>query len=487
MHPVYLKQHIKAVDHEAARSLDIGSFELMYKAASAVFSYIRRHKNILVVTGIGHNAGDGLIIAALALNSGINVEVWNLKPVEELPEDAQKAAKAYQQAGGEFIKRPSDQPYDCIVDAILGTGLNREVKGHFAKAIDWINNQHIKTIAVDIPSGLDADTGVIRSSAIQADITICIICFKPGLLTHYGKDMCGQVYLEDLDIPKNLQKTIKTSIHLLDKTVLNHPKLTHPHNSHKNSFGQVLIAGGKENMLGALILAGQAALRSGCGLVEVVSQYKQPVLISLQCPELLTGHDIKTARLITSADVIAIGPGLGLDSDAKSTLKYCLKQKKPMVIDADALTLIAQQYHFDNTSIQSVQFNDNVVLTPHPKEAARLLNCDTQTIQKDRIGAARALSKRYNANIILKGSGSIICDTTGQIFICPFGYSGMATAGMGDVLTGMIAGLIAQGMAAIEAAKTATLWHAVAAENCQKGNSLIASDVIHQLPATLSL
>ncbi len=487
MYPIYLKEQIKSVDRKAAQLLEISSFQLMHKAGTAVFAYIRHHRKILIVTGTGHNAGDGFIIALLALNSGINVDVWSLKAIEQLPKDAQKAANDYQKAGGQFIQGPSNQQYDCIVDAILGTGLNREVKGHFAQAINWINKQNIKTLSVDIPSGLDADTGCIRSCAIQADVTISIICFKPGLITNHGKDQCGQLYLEDLGIPKSIQQTIKTTIHLLDKSTLHHSKLIHQHNSHKSSFGQVMIVGGKKNMLGAVILAGQSALRSGCGLVEVVSQHSQSVLISLQCPELLTSDDINTARLLTTAQVIAIGPGLGLDSQAKNTLSFCLELKKPMVIDADALTLIAQQYYFDNTSIQPIQFNDNVVLTPHPKEAARLLNCDTQTIQADRVSAAQALSERFNTNVILKGSGTVICDTTGQTFICPFGYSGMATAGMGDVLTGIIAGLIAQGLPVIEAAQTGVVWHAIAAEDCQKGNGLIASDVIHQLPTTLSL
>ena len=471
MKPIYLSKHIKAADSLAADFLQISSFKLMQKAGQAIFSYVQNHKNILVVAGAGNNAGDGFIIACLAIKKGINASVWSLTRIENLPTDAQMAAQQYLLAGGKIINKQPTEKYDCIVDAIFGSGLCRDIQGIFADAVNWINTQTATVVAVDIPSGLDADTGVIRACAIRADLTVTVICYKPGLVTNNGKDICGNLYLEDLNIPDKALQRIPSKMQLLDASVLKHKLLQHHHNSHKGSFGQAIIAGGHDGMLGALILAGRSALQSGCGIVEVVSNCQQSVLISIQCPELITANSIKASRLIKSANVIAVGPGLGLNQQSKEALKYCIAQNKPMVIDADALTLIAQKY----------QFSNNAVLTPHPKEAATLLNTDIATIQANRVAAAKQISDNYQATVVLKGSGTIVCDTSHNIFICPFGYSSMATAGMGDVLTGIVASLMAQGFSPVDAANTAVVWHAISAENCHKGNCLIASDVTTQL------
>lgn len=475
MQGVFMKTQIKAIDKMAAQYLNINSFELMQKAGAAIFSYVHNEKNLLVVTGAGNNAGDGFIIAHMALQRGIKVVVWGLLAVEKLPEDARKAAELYLKAGGKLIDAPPSEKFNCVVDAIFGTGLSRDVDGVFAQAVNWINQQKSKVISVDIPSGLDADTGSIMACAVVADVTVCVIAFKPGLLTNHGKDMCGQLFLEDLDVPNQLLSDYSSQICKLDASVLKQRLFQHVHNSHKGSFGQALMVGGHDGMLGALMLAGRAALRSGCGMVEAITNCEQSVLISLQCPELITANNIKASRLISSAQVIAVGPGLDLNQESKEVLQYCIKQNKPMVIDADALALIASKHIFSG----------DVVLTPHPKEAATLLNCDVDSIQKDRTSAAINIAQKYQAVVVLKGSGTVIANPEGKAAVCPFGYSGMATAGMGDVLTGIVAGLMAQSFDAFNAAKTAVVWHALAAEDCYKGNGLIATDVIEQLPQTL--
>jgi NAD(P)H-hydrate epimerase len=471
MHKLYLSNHIKAIDQLAARQLNISSYELMQKAAAAIFNYIRKYKNILVVAGVGNNAGDGFVLAQMARLAGIHVTVWCLTDSEKLPNDAKQAFNTYLKNSGTITFQQPEGTYDCLVDAIFGTGLNREVKGVFADAVNWINQQQIPVVAVDIPSGLDANTGCIMACAVQASITVSVICHKVGLFTNNGKDLCGRLYLENLGLDPSVFAAVPSDIHLLDNNTLTHELFQHKHNSHKGSFGQALIVGGHDGMLGALILAGRAALQSGCGIVEAVSNSDQAVMISLQCPELITASDIRASRLLGTADVIAIGPGLGLNQLSKDVLDYCISQNKAMVIDADALTLSVDKY----------RFNSHVVLTPHPKEAARLLNCSVAEIQTDRVTAAIRISQKYQANVVLKGSGTIICDVLGQVYICPFGYSGMATAGMGDVLTGIICSLMAQGFAPIIAAYTAVVWHALAAEHSNKGNCLIASDVIKQL------
>ena len=469
---LYQSEHIKSVDKLVASHLNINSFELMQKAGSALFNYIQNHQNILIIVGAGNNAGDGFIMALLARSHGINVTVWNLITINQLPPDAAKAAQQYLKHGGILVQDKPNGNYDCIVDAIFGTGLNRKITGVFADAINWVNSQDLFVISVDIPSGLDTNTGKIMGCAIKADITVSIICFKPGQVTHHGKDHCGQLFLETLGATDEVLPRNIALIQLLDKSLLKHNLFKRLENTHKGSFGKVVIVGGHDGMLGALILAGKAALRSGCGIVETVSNNEQSVMISIQCPELLTANNIKSCRLLQSTDVIAIGPGLGLNQQSKDTLNYCLSQNKPMVIDADAITLF----------VKNKKIINQLILTPHPKEAACLLNTDIDTIQSDRVAAAIKISQTYHATTVLKGSGTIIANAEGQVYICPFGYSGMATAGMGDVLTGIIAGLLAQSFDCINAAITAVTWHAIAAENCHKGSSLIATDVINQLP-----
>lgn len=471
MKSIYSSQHIKDIDQQAAHFLHINSFELMQKAGAAIFAYVQHKPEILVVCGTGNNAGDGFIIAEMAIKSGNKATVWSLVKTDKLPKDAKKAVERYLQIGGQIIYEKPTTHYDCIVDAIFGTGLSRDITGCFAHAINWINAQNSTVISVDLPSGLEANTGTIKGCAVKADITIAIICYKAGLVTNDGKDQCGQLFLEDLQVPQTAFKSIKPSAHLLDPSILRQPLFHRPNNSHKGSFGKALVVGGHDGMLGALILAGKAALESGCGMVEIVSNTDQAVMACIHSPELITANNIKASRLIKTTDVIAVGPGLGLNQQSKDVLNYCIDQKISLVIDADALTLIA----INKPALT------HAVLTPHPKEAAALLNCDISSIQADRVLAAREISQMYQATVILKGSGTIIACPSGEVSICPFGYAGMATAGMGDVLTGMVAGLIAQGFSPFNAAQSAVLWHALAAENCHKGNCLIATDVISQL------
>ena len=472
MTQLYLSSQVKQIDAKAMQKFELSSYQLMQKAGAALFAFVKKHKKILVITGAGNNAGDGFIIANLALQNNIKVTVLSLVEIEKLPEDAHLAAQEFLKSGGVISDEIIEQRYDCIVDAIFGTGLSRNVEGVFAQTIEWINQQATTIISVDIPSGLETDTGQIMNTAVYADITIAVICLKPGYFTNSGKDCVGDLHLETLGMEEDDFEDFPSAIQLLNKSVLKQNLFQHKHNSHKGSFGNVVIAGGHQGMLGAVILAGKSALISGCGLVEVVTNNPQSVLISLHCPELLTASSVNESRIIYQADVIAAGPGLGIVKSSYEVLQKCLELNKPMVIDADALTLI---------SMHQLKLNKNCVMTPHPKEAARLLNTSVSNIQSDRIKAAQQLSEKFNTVAILKGSGTIVADTNGDVFINPYGYSGMASAGMGDVLTGMVASLIAQGFSGINAAITAVVWHAKAAETANKGNCLIATDVINTL------
>jgi NAD(P)H-hydrate epimerase len=336
MKQIYRKNQIKSIDRLAAQHLKISSYELMQKAGQSIFEYVKNHKNILVVTGTGNNAGDGFIVAELAMQQGIQITLWSLIKLDKLPTDAQTAAKQYIQNGGKVIYKASEGDFDCIVDGVFGTGLNRDISGVFQDAIEWINSHNILTIAIDIPSGLDADTGEIKGVCVNANMTITIICYKPGLVTNFGKDQCGVLFLENLGVAADAYKSIQSNIWLLNKSVLKDECLTHHHNSHKGSFGKALIIGGHDGMFGALILAGNAALRSGCGMVEVVSNSHDANQISMTHPELICANSIATSRFLSDANVIAIGPGLGLNQESKSVLNRCIAENKNMVIDADA-------------------------------------------------------------------------------------------------------------------------------------------------------
>ena len=472
MRKLYTSQDIKSIDKYAANHLKISSFELMQQAAAAVYHYIQHEDEVLIVTGVGNNAGDGFVMATLALANQQSVKVWSLVAIDKLPIDAKKAAEIYIKNGGRVVFNTPNENFSCIVDAIFGTGLNRKVSGDFATAIEWINQQNCAVLAVDIPSGLDANTGSIQGCCVNADKTITILSDKIGLYTNDGKNQCGKIYLEKLNVPSAVYEGVKSSSFLLTKSILNHQQFNRQENTHKGSFGAVVVVGGHDAMFGALVLAGKSVLRSGAGLVEVVSNNTQASLISIAYPDLIAATDINSSRLLSKAEVLAIGPGLGLNQESRDVLNYCLAQDKKMVIDADALTLIAGRN----------EFNADAILTPHPKEAAILLGISVETIQSDRVKYSIEISKKYNAIVVLKGSGTVVAEPSGITFICPFGYSGMATAGMGDILTGIIAGLLAQGFPALDAASTGVVWHALAAEACHKGNGLMASDVIEKLP-----
>ncbi len=472
MKKLYTSQDIKHIDRCAADYLKISSFELMQRAAQAVYSYIQHKSKVLIVTGVGNNAGDGFVMATLALKNKKSVKIWSLAAIDKLPVDARKAAQIYCDGGGKIIYESPVELFTCIVDAVFGTGLNRKVSGDFATAIDWINQQQCKILAIDIPSGLDANTGIIQGSCVNADTTITLLTHKIGLHTHSGKNQCGALFLETLNVAETIYNEVACACFLLDHHVLTHQKFNRNENTHKGSFGSVVVVGGHDGMFGALVLAGKSVLRSGAGLVEVVSNNAQASLISIACPDLIAAADINSSRLLSKSEVLAIGPGLGLNQESRDVLNYCLVQNKKMVIDADALTLIAQQH----------EFNGGVVLTPHPKEAAKLLGVSIEKIQSDRVRYSLEISKKYNAIVVLKGSGTVVAEPSGTTYICPFGYSGMATAGMGDVLTGIIAGLMAQDFTALDAANTGVVWHALAAQACHKGNCLMASDVLEKAP-----
>ena len=415
-------------------------------------------KPILIFAGPGNNGGDAFVAARYLKQWFFAVTVVFAGDPAQLPPNAAAAHAQWLAAGGTTIGSPPQTGgWSLVIDGLLGIGITRDVAGRYAQWITIINRTHAPVLAIDIPSGLDADSGKIHGACVRATHTITFIGAKPGLLTLDGPDHCGEIVVDDLGLgndPRTVPGTVLgAAAHALA------PRLR---NTHKGSHGSVGIIGGDSGMVGAALLAGRAALRLGAGRVYVGLLARDAPLLDVKQPELM----LRTAAEVLKLDhlsCLAIGPGLGQSPDAAFYLQCALESRLPLVIDADALNAIAVSYKVKLIVKQRVM---PTILTPHPAEAARLLGCTTHDVQADRIAAATTLAAQLNAHVVLKGAGSI-CASPGQPWrINTSGNPGMASAGMGDVLTGIIAALIAQGVDAQRAMEKGVRLHGAAADAC---------------------
>jgi len=463
---------------------------LMKRAGQAAFDALCSTwpgtARITVLCGKGNNAGDGYIIAGLAGNQGMDVQLVQLGATSQLQGDAGLARDWAIDQGIVAIEIDADAPEfvvegDVIVDALLGTGLSGDVRPGYAQAVALVNADAAPVLAVDVPSGVCADTGRVLGTAVRADLTVTFIGVKQGLCTGAAIEYVGGVRYADLDVPEAVFAG-ERGIEVLDWPSLRRALGERAGNAYKNSFGHVLIVGGDAGMGGAVALAGEAALRCGAGLVSIVTRPEHVAPVLARRPELMvvgTDTPARVEECLARADVVAVGPGLGRGAWGQRLLERVFETGKPCVIDADALNLMAQA---------GLDIPDASVLTPHPGEAARLLGSDNQTVQADRLGAARDLAARYQATVVLKGAGTLITEPDGAAGICLLGNPGMATAGMGDVLTGIIAGLSGR-MSVREAARVGTCLHSAAADRvvASRGErGLIAADVVEALVAELN-
>ena len=483
---LYSNDKTQEIDQLAASALGIDSYALMQLAGKAIFQHLKENKSLLIITGPGNNGGDGFVVAELARKNGQQVKVLALKPVEELKGDARLAADQF---NGEVVVGTDfnvlqDQEIDCVVDAVFGTGLSQPVTGHYADAINWINNQGVPVCAIDIPSGLNGTTGKIEGVAVQATKTIAILARNTGLYTLDGKDCCGNIVFEDLGVqPKQLEAVVATAQLLSEADLIQIPK-RRSNNSHKGRFGHVLTIGGQAGMLGAVLLAGSAVLKAGAGSTTIVTDPKHADLLPLYAPELMTyAFDGSACRdelhelvSIKPSQVMLLGMGLGQSQWSKQLCKAALKAEVPLVVDADGLSLLAQA---------AITPDHLAVITPHPKEAAIMLQMSIADVQADRWAAVRALARKYACVAVLKGSGTLVSDGE-HIWCCPFGNANLATAGSGDVLAGMVAGLLSQGFVAEKAAVLAVTWHALAGEQSPHGMTMTASDLLSTLHLVVS-
>ncbi|PKF50129.1 NAD(P)H-hydrate dehydratase [Enterovibrio nigricans] len=489
---LYRTDQVRDGERKIASDLGVKMYTLMLRAGIAAFHTLRKRwpdaKTMLICCGAGNNGGDGYVIARLALAEGIGVHVWSPVDPLTLQGDALAALKAYQAQGGR-ISTGSLPPlsFDLVVDALLGTGLNRQVSSAYLEVIAAINRSQIPVLSVDVPSGLDANTGTIWGKAINASVTITFVALKQGLFTGMARDHCGDIVFDGLEIDDTFASTFTPSAILLQPKNIQHLEPTRKKSAHKGQFGRLICIGGQKGMGGAITLCGQGALRTGAGLVTLLTaEVNMPAILARQ-PELMTqfwrerqGGEV-LEHILAWADVIAVGPGLGLSNWSRHLFDGALAMNVPMVLDADALNLLAQY---------PCRYG-NWVLTPHPGEAAKLLSKSVREIERDRFSAVKELHNVYGGVVVLKGAGTIVYDGV-TLSIVNAGNPGMASGGMGDVLTGCIAALIAQTKDIRRSALYGTFLHSYTADIiAQQGErGLLASDLlpllgkkINQMPA----
>lgn len=452
-------------------------FELMQRAAHSTWRALVRQwpsaTELTVLAGHGNNAGDGYLVAAMAQRAGWQVRVLAVGDPQRLRGDAAQAHAAAL-AEGVVVQawQAQSELRGVILDALLGTGLSGDVREPYVAAIKAINASGLPVTAVDIPSGLCADTGHVLGVAVQADLTVTFIGLKLGLFTGEAADHIGQLLFNDLQASADIYRDIPVIAQRLNAANL--PRLAaRAPTSHKGRFGHVLLIGGDHGFGGAILLSTETALRSGAGMVSLATRPEHVPAALTRVPEAMalgTSSANQLMSLLEKVSVLVVGPGLGQVSWGRALLSAAANAALPQVWDADALNLLASGL---------VELPKDCVITPHPGEAARLLGISTAQVQADRPAAARALSKKYTAVVVLKGAGSLIAHPDGRLALCHQGHPAMATAGLGDVLAGLTGALLAQGMDGFDAACLAVWLHANAGRQQGKfGRGLAASDLI---------
>jgi len=467
---------LRQVEAESAASGD--PFALMQRAGQAGWRQLLGHwpdaQQVVVACGSGNNGGDGYVLAAHALESGRGIRVVRVAaPASAL---AKRACAAFESAGGVCTNDiTAIASADVVVDAVFGIGLSRAPEGAVAGLIDAINTSERPVLALDVPSGVDADSGNVPGAAVRATVTLQFLSAHPGLETGAAIDFRGESAVDALGIAMDRRDAKAFALSADGLVEWLRPRAR---DSHKGTYGHVLCVGGDHGSGGAIALCAQAALRSGAGLVSVATRAEHiGALIGIR-PEIMAAS-VENASglegLIERADVIAIGPGLGQQAWGTALWKAVLDSDKPLVIDADALNLLAREPR---------SLPPDTVLTPHPGEAARLLECSIAEVQADRYAAAQKLVACFGCVIVLKGAGTIVTAPERKPWVITAGNPGMAVGGMGDLLTGVIAALRAQKLPAFDAAACGALLHAVAGDDAAADGGergLLPSDLLAHL------
>jgi hydroxyethylthiazole kinase-like uncharacterized protein yjeF len=483
--PLYTVAQVRALDRYAIETLGVPDYTLMKRAGEAALRVLRARwpaaRRIVIVCGGGNNGGDGYVLARFARAAGLTVSVLSAVPVEMLRGAAQQAAQDFKASGGQvrpFVAALLSEG-EIIVDGLLGTGLTSPVRSETAEIIEAINAAERPVFALDVPSGLDSDRGAPLGAAVRAASTVCFVGLKLGLFLGDGPDFAGSVFFDDLEVTPPAVPEFRPRLERIVESEVSAALPPRARAANKGDFGRVLLVGSGPGMAGASRLAGEACLRVGAGLVTVAMAPDNLIAIAAGCPELIC-HAVTRAEeldgLLKSADVVAIGPGLGRTDWARALWDRVLRTDKPLVVDADALNLLAE----------SPRRHARWILTPHPGEAGRLLGTSAAAVQSDRLAALDTLVERYGGTVVLKGAGTLVATAGDTPGICERGNPGMATAGAGDVLTGTIAGILAQCRDPARAARIGVWVHAMAGDSAARSGGergLIAGDIARELRA----
>lgn len=493
---LYSADAVREIDRYVIDQQGVDGFELMRAAAASAFRRLVRcwpePGRILVLCGAGNNGGDGYLVAANGVRHGLNVDCIAVAPTEKLSGDARKAWKKAVEDGVRVreLAAIADSEINehfvnagLIVDAMLGTGVSGAPREPFATMIGQCNEAGVPVLAIDLPSGLNATTGTVAGEAVRAAATVTFIGLKAGLFTGQGPEYAGYVAFESLDTDDWATESGQRPLaRRVDWAGIREAIPRRPRIAHKGRFGHVLIVAGDRGFGGAGMMAAEAASRAGAGMVTLATrpEYVAPALA--RCPSVMVQgliHGSELPPLISAADVIVCGPGIGQGAWGQQMLQQVVASGKPRVLDADALNLMASRV---------AQPADNHILTPHPGEAARLLECEVADIENDRVRAAEQVRQLFGGVVLLKGAGTVVA--SGEVLpdIVSGSNPGMATGGMGDVLSGILGSLYAQLEDAHLSASAAAALHLAAANRAAATRGymgLLPMDVIDALPQVL--
>ena len=506
-------EQMQELDRKAIEAYRIPGIVLMENAGrgateviSNTFPDLQKMK-IAIVAGKGNNGGDGFVIARYLLNRRISVKVYLLADPKGLRGDAETNFQIFQRMKGEVISVPSSKDYqkvkkelekfDLLIDAIFGTGLDAEVRGYYREVIDHLNTLQKPIVAIDIPSGLDANTGKPFGTAVRASLTITFGLPKIGQVISPGLDYVGKLKLVDIGLPKKLVEEERIQTYLLENDEIR-GWLSTPRrpDTHKGDYGHLLVIAGSVGKTGAAAMACEAALRIGAGLVTLAIPKSLNAIMEVKLTEVMTEPLPETPkqtlslrafssilRLCEDKKAVIIGPGIGTFKETQSLILKLIKTLNlPIILDADGLTALATQPKTLPTT------NRSLILTPHPGEMAKLIQSTPKDVQEDRISISRNFAQSHHVHLVLKGHRSLIATPKGEVFINPTGNPGMASGGTGDVLTGMIGGLICQGFDILQSLQVAVYLHGLAGDEMAQElgeKSLIARDIIEKIPALL--
>lgn len=477
---LYRTAQVRAMDQYAISQLGISGTVLMERAGAAAFAELQRRwpqaKTVAVICGTGNNGGDGFVVARLAAEAGLDVRVLLVGDANHLQGDALAASQRLLSVDIEPVAFAEEllSLSDVVVDAIFGTGLQGPVAAERCAVIDAVNKSGLPVLALDIPSGLNADSGEVEGCAIMAAATISFIGLKRGLFAGQARDYCGEIVFSSLSMPESVYAQQAAEVVTIQYDEYKSLLAPRRRNTHKGHYGHVLVIGGESGYTGAARMAGEAALRIGAGLVSIGTRASHAAVLNAGRPELMVhGLEEQTTfnRLAERAKVIAIGPGLGQGAWGQEMLALAIESGLPLVVDADALNILSQ----------APKQHQKWILTPHTGEASRMLGQSTQEIQRDRFAAVTALQQAYDGIAILKGAGTLVARGESPLALCTGGNPGMASGGMGDILTGIIAGLLAQGVTLQEAACLGVCLHAAAGDAAAKAageRGLLATDLM---------